>query len=430
MSSLDIFLIGATVLWLLLSGLAGRWRWVGLALLAALAGVQFALEGFVWQLTPAYVLIPLAALLGLLPRLRRRWIAAGLRVVAALLVIAPWTAFPPVPALPQPTGPYAVGTEIFRWVDPERPETATADPNDRRNVIVQVWYPAVKGSRGKGAPYIDGLGHLPATVSVIPGFVMRGYGRIDTHAVAGAAVSEARVWPIVLFSPGYGAPRAAYTGLVTELASRGYVVMAIDHPYESAVTQLADGRIAANFAPHGDLTAYMVRQQDIRAADLAFVLDQLDHGAFGLRLPCHFDLTRIAAAGHSFGGASAVLAMSRDDRIKAAVNLDGTPYGDLPKTRLTRPFLLIQSDPSESPHGETFNIGNAELLAGDSAATGRVTIAHANHYSFTDAPLMLAPPARWASTLVAGGGLGAAATQQTAVDALDQFLKEKAGFSR
>ncbi len=424
MSWLDILTLATTIIWLLAGGQSRRVKWLGLPVLTLLFAIQVAVEGFLWQMLPAYALVPLA----LLPELKRRWMAITLRLMAAGLVIAPWMAFPPVLTLPRPTGPNLVGTQVFRWVDAGRAETATSDLDDRRNVIVQAWYPATKGSKGRRAPYIDGLGRLPPNVSVLPSFIMRHYDRVDTHAVAGAAVSDARVWPVVIFSPGYGAPRAAYSGLLAELASRGYVVLALDHPYESAVTQLADGRIVANIAPHGDLGAYMTHQQEVRADDIAFVVDQLDHGAFGKALPCHLDLTRIAAVGHSFGGASAALALSRDERIKAAANIDGTPYGDLPEARLTRPFLLIQSDPLETRHGETFKAGNAALLAGDTAASRRVTLIHANHYSFTDAPLMLAPPARWAVSLIAGGSRGAPDTQRTAVDALDRFLKEKARF--
>src|SRR5205814_1919842 len=145
-----------------------------------------------------------------------------------------------------------------------------ADPNDRRNVVAQVWYPAAAGAKGDHPPYIDGLGRLPAMVSVMPGFIMGAYGRVDTHAVEGAPAATGRSWPVILFSPGYGAPRAGYTGLVTELASRGFAVVTIDHPYESGVVELADGSLATNQPSSGDPT-YMPRQQDIRAADISFV---------------------------------------------------------------------------------------------------------------------------------------------------------------
>ena len=80
---------------------------------------------------------------------------------------------------------------------------------------------------------------MPRQVSGMPGFMVHRYGQIDTHAEALAPLASSdRPWPVVIFSPGYGAPRAVYTGLATRLASRGFVVFALDHAYESAVTQL------------------------------------------------------------------------------------------------------------------------------------------------------------------------------------------------
>jgi predicted dienelactone hydrolase len=404
--------------------LPSKFREAGLALLALLAaavlGMLFERPWQALSAAPLVLLLALAAWRGWRPS---GWIQRSGVIVLLLLAIAPWTLAPPAPTLPSPTGPYALGSRIFRWVDPARPETATADPNDRRNVVAQVWYPAATGAKGDHPPYIDGLGRLPSMVSVLPGFMMRGYGRIDTHAVAGAPVSPERPWPVVLFSPGYGAPRAAYTGLVTELASRGFVVVAIDHPYESAVVELADGTLATNIAPAGDADGYMSRQQDIRAADITFVINKL---AQEPALAGRLDLARIVAIGHSFGGPSAVLAMTRDPRVRAAANLDGTPYGELPSAHLDRPFLLIESDLAEAPHGQRYVEGNAKLIANASAATRRLTIAHANHYSFTDAPLMLAPPARWVVSLIAGGSAGAVPTQRRTADEVAAFVKAAA----
>jgi len=390
--------------------------------LLVLPATLLVLEGPIWQIWPAAPLILLLILAAW-----RGWRLSGWRlwgwlgrafvVLLLLLAIGPWMVAPPVPTLAKPSGPYALGSRTFRWVDASRPETLTADPADRRNVIAQAWYLASPGSVGQTSTYMDGLGRLPPTISELPRFMMRRYGHIDTHAIEGAPVSPQKSWPVVLFSPGYGAPRFGYTGLLTELASRGFVVVALDHPYESAVTQLADGRIAANIAPHGNLGAYMASQQDIRAADLSFVLDRLAAGA----LP-DLDLTRVYAIGHSFGGPSAVLAMTRDPRIRAAANLDGTPYGSLPEQKLDHPYLLIESDYAETPHGDNYLAGNASLLANDSAPTRRLTLVHANHYSFTDMPLLFNPPGRWALTLVMGGERGPVATQRQTADELTKFL--------
>ena len=49
-----------------------------------------------------------------------------------------------VAEIPPPTGPFIVGRTSFYWKDPARPETLTDDPNDRRELMVTLWYPARK----------------------------------------------------------------------------------------------------------------------------------------------------------------------------------------------------------------------------------------------------------------------------------------------
>ena len=168
---------------------------------------------------------------------------------------------------------------------------------------------------------------------------------------------------------GYGAPRAVYTGLATRLASRGFVVFALDYPYESAVTELPDGRAVGTleiFQPGDrDRTRYMARQQIRRAADVRFVIDQLAHPE-ALSPPLRggrIDASKVAVDRPLLRRVAAIAALSEDPRVAAAANIDGTPYGDLPDRKLTRPFLLLQSDDAETHHGDQFNNGNGKLLA-------------------------------------------------------------------
>jgi predicted dienelactone hydrolase len=408
-----------------------RLRVVAVALGFLLAAGQWALCDFTWQDLPAYLLLALSALPPVRTVTVLRWLGRlGLASVAATAV-GVWI-LPAVPTLPRPDGRYAVATVVYRWTDTPRDEPHTPDPTDRRSVIAQAWYPTAGREHPRGVArlaYIDGIGHMPGQVSVMPGFMLRRYGQIDTHAETQAPLAPSdRPWPVVIFSPGYGAPRAVYTGLATRLASRGFVVFALDHPYESAVTQLPDGQVVGTqeilLPGERDRIGYMVRQQVVRVADVRFVIDQLAHQE-ALSPPLRggrIDGSKVAVIGHSFGGAASIAALSEDPRVVAAANIDGTPYGDLPDRRLTRPFLLLQSDYAETHHSEFFINGNNKLLANMTAPGFHYEIKHANHYSFTDAPFFFAPPGRFLLVQVMGGGRGPAATQQAAADILAAFL--------
>ncbi|KDN88219.1 alpha/beta hydrolase family protein [Kitasatospora cheerisanensis] len=285
-----------------------------------------------------------------LPRPRggrvRRWLAvAGSAGCLALIATGPVAAWAfPVPQFPEPSGPFAVGTRVVQWTDAARPETFTPDPDDRRTVVVQLWYPARPVP--SGAPRARYLGRTEqeartvrdalAGTAGLPGFLLDGATRARSRAVCDAPVADGGGrFPLVLFSPGSGGVRTQNTAWAEELASHGYAVAALDHPYDSAAVVLDDGRtIRSATASTGDRDADEVLAADwtaIRAADLGFVLDRLeglDRGEYpGDPLTGRLDTGRTAVAGHSMGGAAALQAARHDARFAAALDLDGFPHG-------------------------------------------------------------------------------------------------------
>jgi hypothetical protein len=122
-----------------------------------LAGATFAVNGAQWQLVPWQLLAVSVASAAAFRRWRpghsRRWRRATGRGVLGLGLalggLAVLAAF--VPALPKPSGPHSVGSEIFRWTDNQRPETLTTNPSDHRQVIAQAWYPTDAWT-GKAVP--------------------------------------------------------------------------------------------------------------------------------------------------------------------------------------------------------------------------------------------------------------------------------------
>ena len=277
------------------------------------------------------------------PGRSRRWrrvVGRGVLVVGlALGGLALLTAI--VPTLPKPSGPHSVGSVIFRWTDTSRPETFTADPSDHRQVIAQAWYPT-DATTGRAVPYFEAQGRLPSSIAGLPSFMFASFGSVATHATVATPVSAAqRTWPVLFFSPGLSIPREPYTALCADLASRGYVVVALSVPYESAVSVLAGGRVVGQTI-HPDVMGppphpALERLIDIRVADSRFALDQLDRLAqLEPRSPLagHLDLQHVGIVGHSIGGATAVQVMASDPRFKVGVNLDGKLFGTEPDARL------------------------------------------------------------------------------------------------
>ena len=60
----------------------------------------------------------------------------------------------PVAKLPEPGGPFPVGTLSLHLVDPAREEAYTVAPDDRREMVVELWYPAAPAPDAKTAPWL------------------------------------------------------------------------------------------------------------------------------------------------------------------------------------------------------------------------------------------------------------------------------------
>ncbi|MFH9863640.1 alpha/beta hydrolase family protein [Streptomyces sp. NPDC017202] len=381
------------------------------------SAIVLGVAGIRWQMLPVLAGAVLALPFAVSPLLRRRsgrpawrarwWLALpGSAACVGLVATGPVAAWAfPVPVFPEPSGDFAVGTRVVQWTDPRRPESFTADPHDRRTVVVQLWYPARQSPAGaRRARYLGRTEHEARTVSDalareagLPGFLVDGVPRARTRSVFDAPVADGGGrFPVVLFSPGSGGVRTQNTAWAEELASHGYVVAAVDHPYDSAAVVLADGRtIDTELASTGD------RDKDdelaagwtaVRAADLGFVLtqlDRLDRGEISGPLTGRLDTGRVAVTGHSMGGAAALQAARRDHRFDAVIDLDGYPHGPASPS-LHRPTLALtqaitpETDPRYLPR-------LTEALTLNTATSYRLTIPGAAHLTFMDGPLYLPP---------------------------------------
>jgi dienelactone hydrolase len=354
------------------------------------AAVTLVAEGLHWQLVPWQVLATACAAAATLrwwrPGHSRRWnrVLGRVGLLAGLIVGGVGLLFVSVPVLPRPSGPHLVGSVVFRWTDTQRTETFATGTGERREVIAQAWYPTE--TAGPPVPYFEAKGRLPAYVDPYPGWFYGDFDKVDTHASASPPVSTERpTWPVLVFLPGWGSPREAYSGLCADLASHGYVVVALSHPYESAVSVLADGRVVGAAVGASALGANMADMTPIRAADSRFVLDQLERLAQvepGSPLVGHLDVRHTGIVGHSMGGAAAAQVVAEDPRFLVGVNLDGTlPAALVGGWHLGSPFLWLQGDGQQQ---SSYVQVRDELMGGLQRGGEVLVVGGSVQQSFTD----------------------------------------------
>jgi predicted dienelactone hydrolase len=266
------------------------------------------------------------------------------------------------PALPEPDGPHAIGTLVVDWTDTDREETWTADPDDRRRMVVQFWYPAEARPARVPAPYVL---RYPQMRESLDRFWAQPFPTISTHAALEAPVLESDgPYPVVLFSHGMNSSRILYTALAEALASHGYVVAAIDHPHWGPAVAFDNGTTIDFADGTGAIEALGADRMDERmqegittmAEDQAFVARMLPTLTSSARvnvrrLGRRLDLDRIAVTGHGMGGMAAVRAAFAYPAFKAAVTLDGcawstagiSPLGS-PAAPSAKPLLVLLSE--------------------------------------------------------------------------------------
>src|SRR5947207_5842083 len=274
---------------------------------------------------------------------------------------------PSLPTLPPATGPFAVGKVTVHWTDESRIEPLSPD-HEPREVMVDIWYPA-EPSNAAPAEYLDAAGYEKAMGA--DGF--QSFFReatealrqgIQTHAIAAALyASSAKLSPVLIFSSGGGMVREVYTAQFEDLASHGYVVAAISHPYDAIVTLFPNGRHIAYSEQRWPKPPSLegeanLNQLEWHANDIRFVLDELTRtnhaGSSALPFAGHLDLTHVGAFGRSFGGIAAAHACQLDRRFKACLNEDGVVakrplFLDVRGWAMDQAFMLILHDNPTRP---------------------------------------------------------------------------------
>jgi predicted dienelactone hydrolase len=176
-----------------------------------------------------------------------------------------------------------------------------ADEARATTLRTEIWYPAVAGT------------------GTDPVFAF------STAEVEADLAPERERWPLVLFSHGFGGARWQSSFLTEHLASRGYVVVAPDHP-ENNIEDGVD-----------EDPAVVARVAWNRPLDISFVLDAAQTLPSWHPLAGRIDAARPVAIGHSFG-AWTVLALA-GATVTASLDGGAMPGVPDPPWRLADPRI-------------------------------------------------------------------------------------------
>ena len=160
--------------------------------------------------------------------------------------------------LPSPTGPFSVGVSTNTLTDEARMDPfAPEDAPHKRKVQVSTFvplnttiYPCVSRSTPYMTPLVAGDYNLLASTAGLPNTtfssltmglcdIPRGKSCFKSRNERPSVVKLSR--PLLLFSPGFGQSRLLYSDLARSLASEGYIVVTVDHPYDATVVEFNDG---------------------------------------------------------------------------------------------------------------------------------------------------------------------------------------------
>ncbi|EOD64005.1 hypothetical protein H480_34075 [Amycolatopsis vancoresmycina DSM 44592] len=294
--------------------------------------------------------------------------------------------------LPAPAGPYPVGRTIAEWTDHTRADPLAPHPGTPRRLSVWMWYPATVSAGSNPAPYTPGLWaglHLDAPM----GWGETSFDEVRTHSTADAPAAAGR-FPVIVLEPGLGFSAPQYTAFAESLASRGYLVLGVTPTYSANLSVLDGTTVTASEAGNppafeaadlhqGAAQAAGDRLVDFWAADARFAAAQAKPLA---------DPAVTVYIGHSFGGAAALEACRSDPHCAGAADLDGTQYGTVVHTGLTKPALLIGSENScitgmcvPSAPADQADLRTARtMLAASTGPVWRYRIRGAEHFDFSD----------------------------------------------
>ena len=295
--------------------------------------------------------------------------------------------------LPPLTGGFCVGLRDIHLTDTSRLSAFTEESNNQRELMLRVWYPTDTTSTGDFSDYMDQV----ALTGMIKTFKLQDQlsltkeeanAQIKPQSILNAPIATSQEkYPVLLFSPGLQFVTATYTTFLEQLASHGYIVVAINHSYVSGDTVIPGS--STSIPVSSDISGGVLTDAQFNTVvqDSEFVLSQLlslnNSDVGNPSFTGHLNLDQMGMFGHSIGGAVALQMCAQQSLMKACSNMDGVPLGANKSSNIGKPVLAVRSVVSlnDTKFDDFYNAQNVNAFS--------LRIAGTLHSNFSDGPLMI-----------------------------------------
>lgn len=368
----------------------------------------------------------------------------------------------PYTFLPKPAGEYFVGTRNVFFTDKNRKEKLTVKCSDRRSLQVKIWYPSDRKGEIENQYLKDYSAEILAksykVFSDEKSFFdsLKSYNTFSYENIPVSKKEEK--FPVIFFSPGfYFGLDDFYSSIMENLASHGYIVVSVTHPYDQVIANSAEGKIL-KLNKYRMFKAYMQwkkvelfhtktpdstgtkktirilnayfrgmkvfdKSLDIWVKDVQFVLDTLEkinNGLSGELFYRTIDFSKVGALGQSFGGAVAGQLCYIDKRFKAGVNLDCFQFGDVYDHEMKKPFMLLYSDSYP-----LWTVANKIIYTGTNPFYS-FNIKNTKHFIFSDCCIFPAQSNKKLRELIGPGDgmVNVKLINEYIIDFFDHYLKQ------
>jgi predicted dienelactone hydrolase len=353
-------------------------------------------EGLRWQMALAY-LSPAIIFPGLIlkrngPQKAKPVLVSGF--VLLILSVILLSLFP-VHRMPEPAGPYKIGTISYELNDRDRREIYGPEPGTARRLKFQLWYPADSLEGGERTKWMTDGKMLTTGIPKmygLPGFVLFHTSLIDSNSYKGIKVSDKEEsFPLVIISHGWTGFMNLHSDLAEMLASYGFIAVSINHTYGAVVSVFDNGDVIyvdpealPDRKSVDNFDSYSNKLVNTYALDAALVLDFLSdlNDSPGI-LENRINMDKVGVMGHSTGGGGVVQLAISDTRVKSVLGMDAwvePVEPEILKKGLEIPACLLRSGQWETGLNNEFL---KQLFSSSASVPDIYQINGCNHQDFS-----------------------------------------------